>query len=85
MNGSKEITYEITYVDGVETAREAVSERTITQPVSAIVVYGTRKSSGGQSGGKTVVSRVRVEDCDGSGHGYYIITYSDGSESYEYF
>ena len=29
------------------------------------------------------VSRQQYDDCDGSGHGYYEITYSDGSVSYE--
>lgn len=29
------------------------------------------------------VSRVAYDDCDGSGHGYYEITYSDGSTAYE--
>ena len=35
--------------------------------------------------GKYVVSKERVEDCDGSGHGYYVITYSDGSVVYQDF
>ncbi len=29
------------------------------------------------------VSRVAYDDCDGSGHGYFEITYSDGSVKYE--
>lgn len=29
------------------------------------------------------VSRQKFDDCDGSGHGYYEITYSDGSVAYE--
>lgn len=29
------------------------------------------------------VSRQQFDDCDGSGHGYYEITYSDGSVAYE--
>lgn len=33
--------------------------------------------------GKTVVSRQAYDDCDGSGHGYYEIVYSDGSIAYE--
>lgn len=36
-------------------------------------------------GGKQVVSKQAVYDCDGSGHGYYVITYSDGSVEYEEF
>ncbi len=35
--------------------------------------------------GKQVVSKQKVLDCDGSGHGYYVITYSDGSVEYEEF
>jgi len=30
-------------------------------------------------GGVIEVSRQAFDDCDGSGHGYYEITYSDGS------
>lgn len=36
-----------------------------------------------KSSGKTVVSRQAYDDCDGSGHGYYEIVYSDGSVAYE--
>ena len=32
-----------------------------------------------EQGGKTVVSKTPIYDCDGSGHGYYEIKYSDGS------
>ncbi len=35
--------------------------------------------------GKKVVSKEQIYDCDGSGHGYYIITYDDGSVEYEDF
>lgn len=35
------------------------------------------------AGGKTEVSRQAYDDCDGSGHGYYEITYSDGSTAIE--
>ena len=31
------------------------------------------------SSAKTEVKRQKFDDCDGSGHGYYLITYSDGS------
>lgn len=44
-------------------------------------------SSSGQSSssGKTVISKEKVYDCDGSGNGYYVITYSDGTIEYEDF
>lgn len=38
---------------------------------------------GGDNGGVYEVSRQAMPDCDGSGHGYYIITYSDGSTGTE--
>lgn len=37
------------------------------------------KSSGKKTSGKKEVKRQKFDDCDGSGHGYYLITYSDGS------
>lgn len=43
------------------------------------------KSSESSGGGKTVVSKTPVYDCDGSGHGYYEIVYSDGSKGIEEF
>lgn len=39
--------------------------------------------AGSTAGGKTEVSRQAYDDCDGSGHGYYEITYSDGSTAIE--
>ncbi|MGN1126293.1 MAG: G5 domain-containing protein, partial [Ruminococcus sp.] len=44
----------------------------------------TQPSQAKQSG-KQVVSKQAVYDCDGSGHGYYVITYSDGTTGYEEF
>lgn len=87
INGEKEITYSVTYVDGVETDREVIDEVITKEPQDEIITIGTKKasSSGSGSSGKTVVSRETVYDCDGSGHGYYIITYSDGSVSYQDF
>ncbi len=45
------------------------------------------QASSGQSAaapqGKYEVSRQAYDDCDGSGHGYYEITYSDGSTARE--
>ena len=91
--GEKEITYKVKYVDGKEDSREKISEKIIKEAVERIVVYGTGAygddsgSSGDDSGssGKTEVSRVPYYDCDGSGHGYWEITYDDGSVEYEVF
>lgn len=45
---------------------------------SGVPVKGIKKSAK-----KTIVSKQSVPDCDGSGHGYYVITWSDGSVTYE--
>ncbi|MGN0155241.1 MAG: ubiquitin-like domain-containing protein [Lachnospiraceae bacterium] len=76
VNGEKQVTYEVTYVDGKEESRKALKEVVLKEAVAQEVVQGSKPK------GKTVVSKERIEDCDGSGHGYYIITYSDGSVEY---
>ena len=78
VTGKKEVTYRVTYVNGQEEKRTKVSEKVLQQPVAQIVTQGTKAV-------RTVVSRQKVLDCDGSGHGYYIIKYSDGTESYQTF
>ncbi len=90
-NGSKEVTYEVTYVDGEEESRKEISSKTVEEPVTRIIQQGTKQKQSSSSGssksssGKKEVSREKVYDCDGSGHGYYIIHYSDGSTSYKDF
>ncbi|RDV46379.1 hypothetical protein DOE76_03320 [Leifsonia sp. ku-ls] len=42
-NGVKTTTYRVTYVDGVETARELVSEEVTTAPVDQVTTVGTRQ------------------------------------------
>lgn len=42
-NGVKTKTYRVTYVDGVETARELVSEAVTTPPVDQVTSVGTRQ------------------------------------------
>lgn len=88
-DGQKEVTYKVKYVDGKEDSKEVVKEKILKEATDKIVVYGTKASSSssnsGSTGGKTETDRIRVEDCDGSGHGYYEIHYSDGSVEYEEF
>lgn len=92
-NGKKEVTYKVKYVDGKEESREKVSEEITVDPVNEIIAQGTKVEAAPQTpaqpqesaGGRTVVSKQQVFDCDGSGHGYYVITYSDGTEEYEDF
>ncbi len=40
-DGERTIVYEVTYVDGKETARKQVSDQVTTQPVNKIVLNGT--------------------------------------------
>ena len=80
VNGQKEVVYEVTYVDGVEESRVKVDEKILKEPVNQIVTVGTKAKP--KPSGKTVVSKQTVYDCDGSGHGYHIITYADGSIDY---
>ena len=79
VEGEKEITYKVTYVDGKETAREKILEKITKEPVDEIITYGTASDD---DGGVYEVSRENYPDCDGSGHGYYEILYSDGSTEY---
>ena len=65
-------------------SRKKVKEKVIKEPVSKIVTEGTKEkpqqSSQKSSGsGKHIVSKRKVPDCDGSGHGYWEIKYSDGT------
>lgn len=76
-DGEKRVIYQVTYVDGKEESRKAVKEEIIKEAVAQEMVQGSKPR------GKTVVSRQKVDDCDGSGHGFYIITYSDGSVEYQ--
>lgn len=76
VNGEKKVTYRVTYVDGKEESREVVTETVLTEAVNQVVVQGSKPK------GRTIVSKEAIYDCDGSGHGYYIITYSDGTVEY---
>ena len=63
-----------------QAAEAAASRRQNRQPSSS---SAASQSAGSTAGGKTEVSRQAYDDCDGSGHGYYEITYSDGSTAIE--
>ena len=100
VEGEKEVTYKVKYVDGKETGREVVSEKVIKEPVNKQVTVGAGTSSdngndsgnndggddsGNDDGGEDEVyevSRVDMPNCNGDGHGYYIVTYSDGHQEY---
>ena len=83
VNGEKEVTYKITLVDGEEESREVTDEKVLKEAVNAVVLVGGKEEAETGANGKVIVSKVAVPDCDGSGHGYYVITYADGTEDYE--
>ncbi len=84
LDGEKQVTYSVTYVDGKESNRKLVEEKITKDPVDEIILQGTKQREVVDPG-KTVVSKTKNYDCDGSGHGWYTITYSDGSVEYEDF
>lgn len=93
--GEKEITYEVVYVNGKQDKKVAVSEKVIKDPVDQVIVQGTKEKVQPKPKPRPeqkpeqnqdepyIVSKQKVPDCDGSGHGYYIITWSDGRVEYE--
>lgn len=44
-NGTQRVTQQITYIDGVEVAREVISRETLVEPVNEIYVVGTKKTT----------------------------------------
>ena len=76
IKGEKEVTYQVIYVDGKEESRKIINEKVLTEPVAQVVMQGTKQR-------RRIVSRQAVADCDCSGHGYYIITWSDGTVEYQ--
>lgn len=91
-DGEKEVTYRVTYVDGVEKSRKKKDEKVVKEPVNEVVRVGTKEeapkpkdSEKTDDSGKKVVSKKAFYDCDGSGHGYYEIKYEDGTVEYEDF
>ncbi|MDD6488491.1 MAG: G5 domain-containing protein [Clostridia bacterium] len=69
----------------VQSSQPESSQPESSQPESSQPESSQPESSQSEQGGKKVVSKQKVYDCDGSGHGYYIITYDDGSVEYEDF
>jgi ABC-type enterochelin transport system substrate-binding protein len=53
--------------------------QTTAQPTVAQTQAAETTTVASQNEEKTIVTKEKVYDCDGSGHGYYHIVYSDGS------
>ena len=96
VEGEKTVTYKVKYIDGKEDSREAVKEEVTKKPVDKIVTYGTYTESSNDTGssdngggsvssddGSDDASVQDFPDCDGSGHGYRVYTYPDGSSKIE--
>ena len=64
-----------------EEAALAQAQAEAAAQAAAAASAAAQSTSGSQ--GKYEVSREAYDDCDGSGHGYYEITYSDGSTAIE--
>lgn len=77
VNGEKLVRFRIVFADGVEESREWLGEEILRDPVEEVIRVGPKDTTG-----LSIVSRKVFYDCDGSGHGYYEITYSDGSVEY---
>ena len=75
ISGEKETTYRVKLVDGKEESREVIGETVTKEPVNEVILVGTKE-------GRYEVSRVAVPNCADGSHGYYEITYSDGSKEY---
>lgn len=57
--------------------------RDAAQAAAAVAASQAVRAQPEKNSWKKVVSRQAYDDCDGSGHGYYEIVYSDGSVVYE--
>ena len=75
------------YITDSKEEAEAAAKAKQDAEEAAAAQQAAAQASAGQSSaapqGKYEVSRQAYDDCDGSGHGYYEITYSDGSTAIE--
>lgn len=72
-------------VDALVKAKQE-ADAAAAQAAAAAAAQAAQKqaaAAASQPAQKTEVSRQAYDDCDGSGHGYYEITWSDGSVTYE--
>lgn len=64
-------------------AEEAAAAQQAAEAAAQQAAEQAAQQASQSAGSKTEVSRQAYDDCDGSGHGYYEITYSDGSTAIE--
>ncbi|GAA2381065.1 hypothetical protein Cme02nite_15280 [Catellatospora methionotrophica] len=86
VNGTKKVTYEVTVTDGVETSRVQVREEITKQPVTEVILVGTKKPSCHPSYTGACVPIASDVDCaGGSGDGPAYVegpVYIKGSDPY---
>ena len=58
INGKDKVTYEITYIDGVESERKEVSRETVTAAVDKVIANGTKISFDGKSYSRKLVVKA---------------------------
>ncbi|PTA43571.1 hypothetical protein C8054_25045 [Micromonospora sp. RP3T] len=67
VEGTKKLTYQVTVIDGIETARKVVKTQITTKPVTEVVAVGTNNCDLNYQGCVPIASDV---DCaGGSGNG----------------
>jgi hypothetical protein len=70
VNGSKTLTYEVTFTDGVETSRKLIREVVTKQPVTKVIRVGTKEPSCDPNYTGACVPIASDVDCaGGSGNG----------------
>ena len=67
-------------IDKLVAEQKAAEEKKAAEAKAASEAQAAAEAAASEP---TEVSRQAYDDCDGSGHGYYEITYSDGSVRYE--
>ena len=83
VKGEKTTTYKVTYVDSEEEEREVLKEEVTKEPVKEVIRVGTYEEPAYEEPtGPTIVSQVAYPNCADGSHGYYEITWSDGSVTY---
>ena len=58
VNGKDKVTYEITYIDGVESERKEISRETVTAAVDKVIANGTKISFDGKSYSRKLVVKA---------------------------
>lgn len=71
VNGSKKLTYEVTLTDGVQTAKKLIREEITKQPVTEVILVGTKVASSCHPSytGACVPIASDVDCAGGSGNG----------------